>query len=511
MVFFPRPENAGKPDVFGIPDSNSFTVCECGAICTESSYCDTSGCERLIQQDFTVCRVCNTAIPISGYDDHVAEHREELCPICNEVADKNHYQVSHPDSMCLRCDEVNLNGHIQSHTIDGCRTCMEMLNEGDDLALMDHICQDHLFCPLCKRECGDNFGEHLRIVHRFRDDASCTGCRDRVLDRCRDRVLDHYLSAHQWLRCPYSDCELHIAPGKLWKHANKQHHFKRCPACPMTEEGFSKATGHVQTHNTESCSVCTQVFFSYDLPYHQVDKHAWLFCTFCKRAEESEELLQVHVKEDHRLTDCSICQQKHLEEKIDAHLCEDHGWLKCSWCNKAFTEGELRTHITVSHPQKVSCFCGSEDTIDGLKFHKKQAHAWQQCQYCENIVAPDQVELHVNEHQLRTCRECHTSFLPEEERTHFQEKHQYVHCPFCEHFDSQLNMKDHIRAHLDPLPSLVPNSHFSPSSANLDISGQSQKELMSLGQAQKRARSNVKCDNCRLRKIKVRINGSDYL
>jgi len=497
VVFFPRRDNAGQPSVFKIPISSQFTVCECGEIPAESStQCDTPGCEQSIQQDFTVCNACKTPIPVHGYDVHISEHG--LCSICGKVPDEDHYQVSHPETICLLCDAVNLNGHIESHAIDSCSTCRDKLNEGDDFVLVDHIREDHLACPLCKQECGDNFREHLYKAHHFEWDESCFDC-------C-DEVLSHYLSSHQWLRCPYPECELHIAQGKLWKHAKTKHHFRRCLACPRTEEGFSKDRIHAQAHEIANCPVCMESFHSCELPHHQVYKHCWLLCTYCNRAEESEEMLQVHVKEDHRLADCSICQQQHLEEKIDIHLSEDHGWMKCSWCNKAFTEEELRMHITESHPLQAFCACGYKDTIPNLKLHRMHTHAWQQCPYCENIEPPDQFEQHIDEHQLMTCQECDISFLPEKERAHFQEKHQ---C-FCKHFDSPVDMSDHIPRHLDQsrLPSPAPNSDLPKLSAKFQgIPGQSQgEESVRRDQVGKRKRSHRKCDHCRNRKIKVRTN-----
>lgn len=465
VVFFPQANNIGQPTIFEIPISSQFTVCECGEILAESStQCDTPGCEQSIQQDFTVCNVCKTPIPIHGYDVHISEH--ELCFLCGKVNDEDHYQVSHPEAICPLCDAVNLYDHIQSHAIDSCSTCRNKLDERNDFELVNHIRQDHLACPLCKRECGDNFCEHLYKVHLFEWKESCNGC-------C-DEVLSHYLSSHQWLQCPYSKCELHIAQGKLWKHAKAKHHFRRCPSCPRTEEGFLEDRIHAQAHEIADCPICMEPLQSYDLPHHQVYKHSWLFCTYCNCAEESEEMLQVHVKEDHRLADCSICQQQHLEEKIDIHLSEDHGWMKCSWCNKAFTEEELRAHITVSHPVQEFCACGYKDTIPGLKLHRMHTHAWQQCPYCENIEPPDQFEQHINEHQLMACQECDISFLPEKERAHFQEKHQYVSAKFQ------------------------------------GIPGQSQEEEpVRRDQVGKRKRSRRKCDHCRNRKIKCTFEHSE--
>jgi hypothetical protein len=472
VIFFPGAENIGQPTVFKIPISSRFTVCECGEIPADSStQCNTPGCEQSIQQDFTVCNACKTPIPVHGYNAHISEH--ELCFLCKEVINKDHYQVFHPEAICVLCDAVNLNGHMECHAIDDCSTCRDKLGEGDDM-LLNHIRQAHFACPLCKRECGDNFRMHLYEVHHFKWDGSCNDC-------CDD-ILSHYISSHPWLPCPY--CELNIAQGEFWGHVTVKHHFRRCLACPRTEEDFSKDRIHAQAHEIVDCSACMTAFPSYDLPYHQVYTHGWLLCPYCNRAEDSEEMLQVHVKEDHRLADCSICQKRDTEEKIDIHLSKNHSWINCSWCNKPFPEEEVRTHITQSHPPQKSCACGYKDTIPGLQIHRVHIHAWKQCPYCENIEPPNQFEQHINKHQLMACQECDITFLPEKKKAHFQEKHQYVQCPFCEYFDSVVDMSDHIQRHLLSIPK------------SQGIPGQRD-------QVGKRKRSPQKCDSCRTRKIKV--------
>ena len=195
-------------------------------------------------------------------------------------------------------------------------------------------------------------------------------------------------------------------------------------------------------------------------------------------------MLQEHIKEDHRLVNCSECQHQHLEEEIDIHLSEVHGWMKCSWCKKAFTEEELRKHITESHPLQEWCdACSYRDTITGLKIHRIQKHTWQQCLYCENIEPPENFQRHIDKHQLVVCRECDISFLPKKKRAHLQGKHQYVQCPFCDSFDSQDNMSVHILRHID-------QSRLSSPALTSD----------------KRKHYREKCDFCRQRKIKIGTN-----
>jgi hypothetical protein len=503
VVFDPQ-TSIGQPTVFKIPTSSYFTVCECGEILLEpSTGCNAPSCEQILQ-DFKVCNACKTAIPIHGYDLHISQH--ELCDICGLVADKDHNQVSHPETICPICEAVNLRGHLKSHTIDGCSTCRNKLIEGD-LLLATHIINDHHNCPLCEQKCGDNFNDHLFIDHHFKWDGSCDGC--------YYTDTKHFRS-HQWVQCPYSKCQLDIAQGQLWKHARDQHDFRRCPACPKTEDGFAKDIVHAQAHEIVECSECPNQYQSYDLPDHQVDKHGWLLCTYCSRAEDSEEML-LHIREDHRLASCSICQIQCLEEEINKHLSEIHNWLKCSWCNEAFTEKEIRTHISVSHPPQELCACGYKSTNTGLKFHRIHTHKWQQCAYCEHVKPIDQFEQHVNEHQLTVCQECNIKVLPEKRKLHLQETHQYVQCPFCEYLDSRDNMLEHIQSHLDQsqLLSPVPTSGLPIlSEERQDITGQSQECHPIIGdQVGKRKGKNLlpKCDYCRERKIKVKAKGPEYL
>jgi hypothetical protein len=94
---------------------------------------------------------------------------------------------------------------MESHAVDGCFTCHDKFNEGDDITLVNHIRQDHLDCPLCKRECGDDFNEHLYKVHCFESDESCN-------DFC-DEDLSHCFNSHQWVRCPYPKYELTLPKG----------------------------------------------------------------------------------------------------------------------------------------------------------------------------------------------------------------------------------------------------------------------------------------------------------
>ena len=478
VIFYPRRDDSKNP-IFRIPKSSEFTVCECGEILLEqSTLCNSQGCQQLNRKIFTICNACKTPIPEEGYNIHFSQHTD-ICHICNEVKDRDHNTIRHPEKLCPLCPALNEEDHHLSHALDGCFTCDDLKEGGSPTELMDHIHQDHFDCPLCGQECGDMFGDHFFEVHSF------------SLQRCCNVDVDvgHYRKEHNWLQCPYPKCELDIAKGELWDHMASSHGFKQCSDCSRSEERFIKDQTHIKAHAFEKCPKCSKVFYITNLPHHLVLKHNWLLCSYCDRAEGSEHELKGHIKEDHRLIVCPICQQEHLEEETDIHRLDLHGWLKCSWCNRAFVEEELRTHITVSHPPRELCDCGYEDTITGLRIHKIQSHAWRQCPYCENIEPPDRIERHTNSHQPMTCQECNISFLPEKQREHFLQTHQHVQCSFCDYSDIKSKMVTHMQSHLN-------QSQLQPH----DIPVPQKKEDLVTSY------SSIKCASCRERKKKVRTN-----
>ena len=490
VIFYPQRDNIEKP-IFKIPKSSAFAVCECGEILPKlSALCNTQGCQRLTCKIFKICYACKTPIPEEGLNRHLSQHTD-ICHICNEVMEKDHYSVRHPEKKCPLCPALNEKDHHLSHALQSCFSC-DVLKKGGPTGLVEHIRQDHFNCPLCGQKCGDKYGDHLFEVHNFEQQNCCVG------------DLNHYGKAHQWLQCPYHECELHIAEGKLFVHMAKSHVFERCSDCSRSEKGFIQDEAHMKAHafkDCPDCPECTDPFYITNLPHHLVSDHDWLLCLYCDRAERSEDEIKDHIKEDHRLTACSICQQEHLEEETDIHLLDLHDWLKCSWCNKAFAEEDLRTHIAVSHPPQEFCDCNYKDTVPGLKIHKMQSHAWQQCPYCENIEPPDRIEQHMNSHQLMTCQECNMRFLPDQERAHFQQTHQYLQCSFCEHFNSHSKMLIHMQSHLSQ-SQLQPNPGLSiPSAKFQDIPVQFQEE-----ENPARSYDSIKCAYCRKRKRKVRTN-----
>ncbi|KAK3938291.1 hypothetical protein QBC46DRAFT_265732 [Diplogelasinospora grovesii] len=215
ILFFPRVDNIRQSDVYRIPRSTRFSVCEHGEVLPQPSSlsCGEPDCKNSI---FRVCHACKTPIPLTKYDENLSAHTD-LCRLCGEVTAKGHYNAKHPDTICPLCGIVevsDMHSHVKSHAIKRCAKCQSSTTQG---ALVNHITGDHFDCPLCGRKCGSDFGDYLIEIHDLRPDIDCDGC--------FNGDLSHYQKSHQWILCPR--CELHIAKGELWRHLEAKLGFER--------------------------------------------------------------------------------------------------------------------------------------------------------------------------------------------------------------------------------------------------------------------------------------------
>jgi hypothetical protein len=150
-----------------------------------------------------------------------------------------------------------------------------------------------------------------------------------------------------------------------------------------------------------------------------------------------------------RLAECSECAQPVLERAVDEHLRQAHGCLLCPWCANAHSENSLRIHMQESHPPREQCrIC--RDTVDGLKHHMAVCHEeCHKCLYCDDVVSPDEVDLHLaNRHQAAPCEHCNAMLPESKSREHLQQEHHYVQCCYCTHFGARDEVQAHTRRHL---------------------------------------------------------------
>ncbi|KAL7940755.1 hypothetical protein V8C42DRAFT_336688 [Trichoderma barbatum] len=400
VLFFPQRDNIGNGglSINHSSISSRFSVCSCGEVNTEKvESIHTSGCDNSIHELFTICYACKTAIPDANYRDHISDHTD-LCELCNEVLDEEHYSKRHPDTMCPWCDVGgirDMHSHVKTHAIENCDACQTK----DIAELLGHVVTDHFICPLCQQECGDDFESHLNSIHYFQVNKDCIYCADDD-NYSLDDILLHFLRNHQWTVCPR--CQLHVAQGQLWVHLARTHPtFQRCTSCPRTEEAFAADITHVTEHIQEYCMVCEKRFSNRELPLHQLISHNWLLCEYCNRVEETKELLIEHQNEDHRFFECPDCSGRVLEEQRNVHLNGVHGWRLCPWCKTSFSEDTIRTHMEVSHPPTTKCsICTYTGTVGGLKQHMKESHGWKLCPSCDRALPADKF---IEELQCNTC------------------------------------------------------------------------------------------------------------
>ncbi|KFX93954.1 hypothetical protein O988_06553 [Pseudogymnoascus sp. VKM F-3808] len=174
VIIYPLRESIGKP-IFKIPESSAFAVCGCGEILPK--LCNTQGCQLSTYKIFKICNACKTPIPEEGFDRHLSQHTD-ICHICNEVMEKDHYTLRHPEKICPLCPALNEKDHHLSHALVDC---------------LDYL-HDYLKCSWCNKAFAEEeLRAHIAVSHPPQE--FCGDC------KYKDTVPGlkiHKMQSHAW-------------------------------------------------------------------------------------------------------------------------------------------------------------------------------------------------------------------------------------------------------------------------------------------------------------------------
>ena len=188
-------------------------------------------------------------------------------------------------------------------------------------------------------------------------------------------------------------------------------------------------------------------------------------CTYCGKKFKPKYLLELHIRNTHSYTQCSICNEEvKFGYPLKKHMALNHDGeiFTCSLCEKKYYSSKsLKDHVELVHEKKESCVCNlcgkTYTSRTGLHEHIKRSHEGKlaKCQKCDftcNYSNPQTLRNHmerVHEGKIYYCSKCPEQFPSmyrlESHIAHIHDKSQLFQCPKCENtYRTEQGLKEHI-------------------------------------------------------------------
>jgi len=190
-------------------------------------------------------------------------------------------------------------------------------------------------------------------------------------------------------------------------------------------------------------------------------------CTYCGNKFIQKQKLELHIRDTHSYTQCSICNEEvKFGYPFKKHMALNHDGeiFTCSLCEKKFyAKKRLKEHVEVVHEMKKSCVCSLCGKLFKLKnnmmLHIKTFHEGKvkrnkclKCDFTCSYSNPQTLRKHmerVHEGKTYYCSQCPEQF-PSMNRLEghvalIHDKSQLFQCPKCENaYRMEWGLKKHI-------------------------------------------------------------------
>lgn len=218
-----------------------------------------------------------------------------------------------------------------------------------------------------------------------------------------------YLSQSEFVPCPYTECAfISLIKKQILDHIEEFHDYHPCQDCRSGKFVIGDRHHLEEAHACDFCHECEKPVSSINIGYHRSASHGWWKCPYCDRADKDSEELATHIKEDHHVKQCHVCQSKFLATELMPHLLQDHKYHKCAFCQNSdtFDKEKLAEHILDFHTKPCPVCKELQPSEDMVSTHLRASHGWENCEYCNMPQNPILFDLHIKSHQLRQCQIC---------------------------------------------------------------------------------------------------------
>jgi hypothetical protein len=311
--------------------------------------------DEILELAFT-CGVCKLEFKeTDDYETHLKTHEKYKCKKCEfKTSNKNHLdnhmENTHASNKCsddtsipaptkdtvqveaTSCTECAFDGNDMEELMKHIHAQHSQNNQGRDSFIVDDLILTEFFCKQCTFTAVnmDDLESHVSSIHCFK----CNSC-DEMCES--DLILaDHMAAKHQPTLTCDSCTSSFMNRVDLDSHKDLCHpKLFKCDTCEFSSANDDELKEHKTTTHCYTCQICDFTSENNnDVKSHMSDVHSFK-CKSCGETTESEEMLNVHIKANHKPAFvCDVCTLSfQSKSNLDTQMESSHLKLTCNNCS----------------------------------------------------------------------------------------------------------------------------------------------------------------------------------